>query len=62
METSCSRLHITRDIVNKLEIFKILLAKYEEEIYQSIINDNNNKKYLKTNLSLIEKGNCSNRN
>jgi hypothetical protein len=48
--------------VNKLEIFKILLAKYEEEIYQSIINDNNNKKYLKTNLSLIEKGNGSNRN
>lgn len=59
---SCSRLHITKDFVTKLEIFKILLLEYEDEIYQDIINDESFKKYLKIKSDLEQKDNGSNRN
>ena len=62
MEHSCSQLHITKDFVSKLEVFKILLLKYEEEIYQDIDNEIS-KKYLKIKLEKEQKdNNGSNRN
>ena len=59
---SCSRLHINKDFITKLEIFKILLLEYEDEIYQDIINDEQFKKYLKVKSELEQKDNGSNRN
>lgn len=61
MENSCPRLHISKDFVKKLEIFKILISKYEDEIYNDIIK-NDSKTYLKTKPDTFSKVNGSNRN
>ena len=61
MDQTCSQLHISKDFITKLEIFKILLLKYEEEIYQDIEKDIS-KKYLKTKSEVEKKDNGSNRN
>ena len=59
MEQSCSSLHITKDLVTKLEIIKIILSNYEnelyDEIYDEIYTSNDSKKYLKTKPDLEQK-------
>lgn len=47
MENSCPILHINSDFLQKLEIFKILLNQYNEEIYQDILQECINKNYLR---------------
>ena len=61
MDSSCPPIHINKDFLTKLEIFKILIYQYEDEIYCDIIKIALLGKYLKTKEDIIKNGSDRNR-
>lgn len=63
MDKINTQIHINKDFIKKLDIFKLLIDEYSDNIYNDIIDECLDKNYLKKkSVKIPNNNNGSNRN